>query len=284
MIFIHTLFKILTYILIIADISLFSINIGENVFLLGNKFTCTYLHIIWLILFAYIYSYHIKHFKTQFIIYSSIMIVITYFYDCSTSMVAVITITICVFIKNMLKRILKKSWILPVILVAADLAFVFLNQIILKWDISKFIIVDLLQRDMTLTTRTAIYEMVLIPLSLRPIWGFGCYNTYAVVPALMPYPNLQNGILNSILEIGIIGTFFYVIALYALIKKSNILQKNSVYSNFYFMIFILSFIVISLVEVNIDNFFLCWSTLVLCLPQIKEKKLRHEIFNNCTHL
>lgn len=271
MTFILTLFKALTYALIIADIFLFTITIKEDFFLLGNKFTSTYLHIVWLILYAYIYSSHMKNFKIKFTICSIFIIIIAYCYDCSTSMMAVMTIAVCTYIRNILKRLIKKAWILPILLVVADLTFVFLNQVILKWDISKFIIVDLLHRDMTLTTRTAIYEMVLIPLSIRPIWGFGCYNTYAVVPAIMPYPNLQNGILNSILEIGIIGTFLYVLVLYLLIKKSNILQKNSTRSNFYFMLFILSFIVVSLVEVNIDNFFLCWSTLVLCLPQNKRK-------------
>jgi O-antigen ligase len=267
------IFFLFPFILLCDFLALFSSNDEEN-FLLGNKFNVTYTHVFFLFIFYYINQYIIKKsifYKTLFLMIIVITFGMAIKLKCATSIISLFSALFVVFYLKKLYRFLINPLFCVFSIVALDLLFFFFISQILQIPFVQTIVVDVLQKDLTLTTRTNIFDLAFIPLAFRPLWGFGPFNCYAVVPAITGgYPNLQNGILNSVLEIGIIGTVLLLICVYFIIYYSN--KYNQYRGNQLFLGLFVFFVIASLVEVTIDNMFLCYISFMLCVNDQKSQK------------
>lgn len=260
--FIGLLFKFLTILIVLSDIFLFTNIFQQDTYLLGNKFTCTYLHVVWLFIYIYKTKNNSQYSKLGIFFGWVYCFIMTVLYDCSTTLASLIIVAIIYYTKNKFYKLLYKPYFIVSIIILLDLLFFFYYDDVLKSSFARFIIVDLLHRDLTLSTRTYIWEQAFIPLSLRPIWGIGCFNTSPIVPSLIGYPNLQNGLLNCVLEIGIVGSVVYLIVLLTFAKANKNIHINNQGNVFVLMCY--AFIFASTVEVTLDNTFLCFASLMLC--------------------
>ena len=80
-----------------------------------------------------------------------------------------------------------------ILILILDLFFFFLHSYILDLSMVKYIVVDVLGEDLTLTTRTNIWAAFVYILSDEPLWGYGPGNETAVVGGLLNLTNAQNG-------------------------------------------------------------------------------------------
>ena len=85
----------------------------------------------------------------------------------------------------------------------------------------KYIIVDVLGEDMTLTGRLGIYAGVASLLEHIPLFGYGTGNSHLITMMNEIGPNAQNGLFNLIIEIGIVGVIVYMSILIIMIKKQS---------------------------------------------------------------
>ena len=83
----------------------------------------------------------------------------------------------------------------------------------------KYIVVDVLGEDLTLTTRTNIWAALLSILSDEPLWGYGPGNETVVVGGLLNLTNAQNGLLHTYLGVGAVGVFFFLLLLSGIVRK-----------------------------------------------------------------
>lgn len=120
----------------------------------------------------------------------------------------------------------------------------------------KYIVVDVLGEDLTLTTRTNIWAALLSILSDEPLWGYGPGNETVVVGGLLNLTNAQNGLLHTYLGVGAVGVFFFCCYYLELLE-------NEITESKYFVSFLLGLVVASIVEVSLSSLFLCYSSFLL---------------------
>ena len=84
----------------------------------------------------------------------------------------------------------------------------------------QYLIVDILNEDLTLTGRTYIYTRMLDLMDTQPWFGYGngtatFFTTYYIHEKLT---NTQNGLLNDYIDWGIIGVICLIILTYSVLK------------------------------------------------------------------
>lgn len=139
----------------------------------------------------------------------------------------------------------------------------------------KYIIVDVLGEDMTLTGRLRIYAGVVSSLEHIPLFGYGMGNSHLITMMNEIGSNAQNGLFNLIIEIGIVGVIVYMSILIIMIKK----QDASILS-YPILCFIYVMIVLSSVEITFSTTFLALVILLLAKPQQKYVRQRKLIASN----
>lgn len=193
--------------------ALYKTNI-ENVYLIGNKFVVSYLGLLFLALYRLKYGDY-KHFKYSkkffyllFILYN---LLISLYVECSTGVVATVLFVVFDFLLNTgMHKILCQPITLMIILFVGNFAII-VTGIFLDIPIIQDIIVNVLHEDLTLTGRTAIYANIKTILESHWITGYGYGNS--AVNLYMGYGNAQNGILEVIVENGLLGAGGFLILL-----------------------------------------------------------------------
>ena len=122
----------------------------------------------------------------------------------------------------------------------------------------KFIIVDLLGEDMTLTGRLDIYAALGGLLLECPLYGFGVGNAHMMTMMSGIGPNAQNGFFNYMLEVGLLGIIVFLFFLLLLMKKAT--KHNGTYA---VICFIYVMLVLSSIEVTFTTYFFAMTLLLL---------------------
>ena len=162
-----------------------------------------------------------------------------------------------------------KNWL--IILGISDVIFVFFNTIILSQPIVQYFITDILGESLDLHGRLQMYTTVIPVFLKQPLWGYGCNNYYPVLYSLVKAPNAQNGILNCMIQFGIIGTIILVIVLFLMLKKSeNVKECYPLYA------LIIMMTIISSVEITIDIYFIFFCTTTWGLAMQKKREIERK--------
>ena len=182
-------------------------------YLFGNKFNVAYLHMQTLGLIAEFIL--LKKRKISFTdklwitFYGIFGIFMCHRVDCSTGIMGngiIILLLIIPFPKIIYEILLKPTFIF-VLLAVANISFVG-TQFLIKLPIVRFIIEKVLHRDLSLTGRLAIYAMLPDLFKKRLLLGYG-YNS-DIFAGLIGYGNAQNGILQYMIDCGLIGTALFL--------------------------------------------------------------------------
>lgn len=266
----------LKYFLIILGIYLFVANIealggkvnGMDICILGDKFVLSYTNLFWISIFCYyryVTTYHFNLVQYQTLLVLSFLM--SGIIGCATGVIVATSMLILSILDiSFISKIMVSPLNLIVAILVCDLGFYFTYETILKNDFVKYVIVDLLDEDLTLTSRTVIWDRLDTILDLEPLWGFGPGNETSVVQNLINLTNAQNGILHDYLGVGIIGVASYLILLYAILKTVHLRRPNTI------IYFFFGLVVASVVEVSLTTISLCYlSFLIICNLSIKMK-------------
>ena len=270
-VFINSLYKLLLFYVIISDIDILLFGVREtgSGYLMGNKFTISYLHMF----FAIIYAVKNKIVQSSKNYYMSILffsLLISIAVHCSTAVVGVFLLLIFNLF-SILRNYIVYNIYAFIVLIACSILFAIFYPFILQIPFVQYIIVDLLGEDLTLTGRTYIYDAVMNVIELNPLWGMGIGNSYQLLSYLYRIPNAQNGFINLFLEQGAIGcTLTMIITLY-LINK----QKKEKHTGATIPVICLTFtmIFLALVEITIDLRYV----FLLTLLQITDKDVKESV-------
>ncbi|CCZ69786.1 putative uncharacterized protein [Bacteroides sp. CAG:702] len=249
-IFIIYLYYVLTFYIIISDLDILinGIHSTGSGYLLGNKFTVSYLHVFW----AIIYNVYHQIKKTSHNYYVPLLclaLIVAVAVRCSTSVVGILLLFAFQYIK-ILYKIIPYSRIAFILLITGSILFAFFYAYILEIPFVQYFIVNVLGEDLTLTGRIYIYNAVINVIELNPLWGMGIGNSYQLLSYLFGYPNAQNGFINLFLEQGLVGCLITMIITLHLVNKQR-KQRNENYTTpIVVLIFIMIFL--ALVEITID--------------------------------
>lgn len=220
---------------IFGDIVFFNGN-----YILGDKFVLSYAALFMLCFYSFYISYaHHRNYKLKITIMWLLCLLLSIRVGCATGIVSFILFALfalfALIIKNKNNNLI---YILLFILISVmSVLFVFCYNPILNIAPIKFFIENILDKNITLTTRTRIYDDIIRVILPKIFTGYGFGSSYEISMRFISAPNLQNGIFNCILEEGIIITIFYwLFILYCIIKSRN----NNYLKNYFLIMMVIS--------------------------------------------
>lgn len=186
---------------------------GFETYLVGSKFSVMYLHFdlaaIWMMRNQKLIRDNLRTKMTagcMMVFFSVISLRV----DCKTALLGCVLMLVLIVVMDSCKKNRLKLFMSPTVLFVAIMIsaiFPFILKEFLKTPIVTYVVKDVMKRDLTLTGRTEIYAKYLDVMENYWMWGYG-FGTGGEVSAKMfgKYANTQNGLLQWILQVGLIGT------------------------------------------------------------------------------
>lgn len=270
---INSIYYILLFYLILNDILLFFkptlfFSSNKTYYLVGNKFSVAYLHLQTLILYlSKKKGYNMKIIEKLFL---ALFLLITFFVSIKIkSGTAIVSIFLFIILSFVPKKILASRNFFTGLLIFCCI-FAFNYERILSIPTIQNILLNLLHRSLDLTGRTVIFGNIPNIISGHLLFGYGYGSSWEVWYNFIHYPNSQNGLIDLIVEQGIISTVFFIILCRYMIKNVNSEDKNiSV-----ILVLIYIFICLSSFEITIDLVFVFYMMLLYILSRKVQKELK----------
>lgn len=169
--------------------------------LLGNKFNVAYAHLILMFLLIYEEKNEKKRDK-KVVAYVILVSVLCVFVECTTSLLASWVFLVLYFLPKNIKKIASNPLMFAGVFFLTAFLLLLFNGI-LEWAPIRYLIVDVLQRDITLTGRMNVYGYIYSIVSKSKWWGYG-YGTDIVLRVSTWYANAQNALWDFIIRYGFI--------------------------------------------------------------------------------
>lgn len=287
----HIFFKTAFLISILTDVIMILMpNVrsayGWN-YLVGTKFDVVYLHLLVLTLYLSKINFNFKSKlkKKRLIILGIWSIAVAIYVQCSTGVVGVALLFLLIYIIEKREMLFLNS-IVYIGLQLFCLSFVYINQFILNSSLAQTFVLNVLQRDITLTSRTRIFELVPKLLVGNTFWGFGYGTSYELGMKKGGFPNTQNGILEWIWQIGIPSTIVMLIlfASFFYFARKNI-NKRSKKIIIPIVAYIYMLTILGTVEITIEKVYFAVLIIVFAVASEKDESnlnFNMEIKNNDT--
>lgn len=250
--------------LLIIDYDAFShvvINDSIGGYIVGTKFQVCYYNIYMCTLY-YMLHPSLKKNKEKIIIIILILVTlaVSIHTKCTTVVFAIYVYSFLVFFipKKYRKKISSGRFILLAIIIIG-LGFFFFTTWLLEFNFVQNFIVNVLNEDITLTGRLGIYQNILDAFEKNLWFGYGNGNSRIISLYYTNVENPQNGLIEVFLNIGIIGCISFLMVIYNSVKH---VSKYDWYK-YPIIVYILTMIVISTVEVPYDKTFIFFNILLL---------------------
>lgn len=230
-------------------------NSETTIYVFGGKFSCSYLFILLICLTYFLSNSKKKNrylWNSIYLIVIAISLLFFMYIKCTTALVMLLLIVFLSIAPQRIRYILSSAKVVIGFIILSALVIFFLQKI-LSIDIVKNIIVNILGKSLTLTSRTPIYEKYLFPLILsNPIWGYG--HSSSILRTFTPYWNAQNGLFEIMLNYGLVGVISFIYTSFHCLKKAN--TSFRILNGWWIYILIYSFILAATIEISYDYMFL----------------------------
>ena len=266
---IKTLFYLILIYIIITDVIMIifpTLHVQKGMYyFIGNKFNVSYLHLQLIVLYLQKHSYERKmriSEKATFALLCLLTLFICIYVECSTGVVGLFLLLMLFFVEKKYPIFLKKPKIFFITLFISCSTLLLFSGI-LKVGVVKYFIEQILHEDITLTGRMIIYSKIDSILANHLLLGYGSGSSFDIIMNTIGAPNTQNGVLEVILEQGLISFFLMMLLAYLILKKNNGALKSN-----YSVIMVYVLVVLSSIEITLDTTYIIWlSILLICNPQ-----------------
>lgn len=217
----------------------------------GNKFrTCYYMLLLVCVLYSELKTVLKKniYITVEFWIALTLSILVAVYVKCSTAIICeALFLVFMVLPKTVLKKLLSRKTIF-LVLIVTGIVWGFL-QIILQLPVVQHVVVGVLHKDIGLTGRFAIYNILSDIIYYNPMWGYGYGNSIIYSSTHEMIANAQNNLMQIIVDFGIIGLLLFINMFYFKLPESNEKKIN------YMCIFIYLMLIAAIVEITFDFWF-----------------------------
>ena len=271
---------LLFIILLVQDIDLLFIHPRKeesfDLYLIGDKFTITYLHMFFIALVTKRFD---KYGFSALLILFLITYVIAQQSFCSTGKVLVLLLIILIFAKPYMSKILPTKFTI-LLAIGLSILFAFFSVSIFELDFVDYIVSEKLGESSTVTGRVKIYGVILEIVMGSPWIGYGYGNSSFLVADIIGFGNAQNGFLDNVVNYGIIGTTLIILLLILCIQS---IGKRSLSSRTYMLLCVIYLLIIAAtIEITINTLFICIIPLLLDNNNYKYEPSQN--IHNCSHL
>ena len=246
-----------TVAIILADISVFLTKNtqSDTEYLFGDKFATAYLHMF--VMALGLLRRNISLYKVKdLLIYSALFIdcmLSGIHTKCSTGTIGfVLVVVFWVLCTKFSNVFLTKT--ISIVLIIFSFAYSFIYSRILQTPAVIFFIENILHKDISMTGRTGIFQILPAVISKKPLWGYGYGVSYEVLSRYIHgnIPNTQNAVAEWLLYGGICVVISVLIFIFYGLKNIGNCSDN-IYIPLVCMIY--SYIVIGSVEVTFGKTF-----------------------------
>lgn len=267
---VNALFYLTLFYCLLADIVMLlfpSLHIEKGMYyLVGNKFEISYLHIQLLIL--YIQKENLKNCKCKikgkdilFVILLLSCFCICVNVECTTGMIGVVLVLFFYYLVQRKGQTLKKpSVVMLILLMSVSILMLFSG--VVQLEPVRYIVEDIFHKDITLTGRLNIYKSIGIVFSGHTLWGYGMGSSFEVMMKMIGAPNTQNGVLEIILQQGILSLIGLLILTWTVFKYISKKEDTN-----YALMMIYIYILFAAIEITLDVSFLLWLGLALVFEE-----------------
>lgn len=275
--FLLYLWRLSLFGLVLIDFDAFShVVVGDSIggYIAGTKFQVCYYN-IYICALYYLQHPHMQTTKEK--LYLLCLLFITFAVSihtkCSTMIAGTIFfLFLTFFLPKQLRMKLSSGSFLIISILVIDLGLFFFSTWILQFSFVQHFIVDILGEDLTLTGRLGIYQNIMNAFETSPWFGFGNGNSRIISLFYTSIENPQNGIIEVFLNIGFIGCLSFFMIIYLGTKQVSDMD----WYKYPIIVYLLTMIFISAVEVPFEKTFLFFCILLLLtrydLRNIKTKR------------
>ena len=265
---VSALIPIISALLIPTDILIlvFPYNINSStVYLIGDKFHVSYMHCILMALISIRYT-NLK--KIYVVSLYLLCLLITIRIKCTTGMLMLAFLFVMELLTDIIPRI--RGFIcsinLAAIIMAIENVLIWGANAILYTPWANHIIVDILGKSSNMTGRFKLYSVIPELIMNKPVLGYGLQSD--IFRDLFGYGNAQNGLMQIVVESGILGASLYLVALFLAGKRAN--RDIKLYSIY---LYIISFIIGSISEMNLSTHFVFGIALLFAFGSYSEERM-----------
>lgn len=186
--------------------------------------------------------------------------------QCTTGTVGVILLVFFYYCMAQKEKTFKKPVVfLLILLVSVSVLMLFSG--IVQFEPIRYLVEDVFHRDITLTGRLIIYEQISKVFSGHLLFGYGMGSSFEIVMKMISAPNTQNGVLEIILQQGIISLILWGMLVWKVFQY--LYRKREIN---YALIMLYIYIIFASIEITLDISFLIWLALALVFEIDTEKK------------
>lgn len=277
------LFWYLLLIAVVNDVLMFTQLIRFAVgryesYLVGTKFSVAYLHMNLLTLWVmsrYQQAGIRNVSKWLVAVAAAIIVLVAIRVDCMTGVLGSVMLVILFRMMEGSKRhkLLKftSPWLLLLVLVVS-VSLAFAAHSITQIPAVKYVIEEWLHRDTSITGRTNIYQMYVANLSGHWLTGYGYGNGNEVSMSLFGYENVQNGILQWVLQIGIPATIAMVALMMQVFRLANRCAPERRVRLMPLVALIYMYIILGTIETTFNMAFFLWFALIFMVANERQKR------------
>jgi len=262
-VFLKTFYFCALFYCLIAVMNFLTVDIssGED-YLYGTKFQVSYMAIFLFILYYSLNWKHIINYLFPLLLHIAFAAFICIVSGCMTALLGLAIVCIIILGFPATKFCFSPWSFLFGLLICDTILLSF--QFILDIPAVSYFIEDILNKDITLTSRTRIYIQAPLFILERIVSGYGYGNSYEVCKYLFGAPNCQNGLLDFTLQTGIVGTILLLTSFFTCFTRISKTRNN-----IGILAMIYMYVAISSVEITLDLPLLILAMLMFNTPKIK---------------
>lgn len=247
-------------------------------YLVGTKFSVSYLHMNLLTMWV-MCRYHkggLRGISRWLVVVAAVFIALVAIrVNCMTGVLGSALLVILFGMMDGSKRhkLFKftSPWLLLLALVVS-VAFAFVADAFTQIPVVKYFVEDVLNRDTSITGRTNIYQMYVANLEGRWLTGYGYGNGNDAALALFGYENVQNGLLQWVLQVGIPATIGMVAMMMQVFRLANRCSLERRAQLMPLVALIYMYIVLGTIETTFNMAFILWFALIYMVAN--ERQMR----------
>lgn len=245
------LFKVMIFwlaLLLIANDILMVIMPGQfygdglsRMFLLGGKFSVAYNHMALLMLICLLYEQRLPSSRALLPLFAVVCLLCEYM-DCNTAALGTIVFYLVVCAPRSVQSTLSRK---SIVLLAITLSALFVySESVFQLPPVKYFITEVLERDLTLTGRAQIYEVLGKIIRAHPWIGYG--GSAEIILKYTGAYNVQNGFFDLVVQNGFPSALLYVALMISLIKPVSSRNRS------YLLGIIYAYLFMATVEITFD--------------------------------
>lgn len=263
---IDALFYLLLFYCILTDLVMIffpTLHVEKGMYYLtGNKFRVSYLHIQLMILYLqkekYIRNFlKVKKKDFKFFLLFLVSFCTCIYVECTTGAIGVLLVILFYYSMFWKGKTFKKPIVFLSILFFSTSILILFSGIV-KLEPVRYLIEQVFHEDITLTGRLNIYKSLESVFTGHLLYGYGMGSSYEIIMKMIGAPNTQNGVLEIILEQGVIALFLLILLVWQIFKY---MEKRE--STNYAIIILYIYILFASIEITLDISFILWLALAL---------------------